>query len=101
MLSISVTRTMSRRSPRSTRGCCRLLTRFFSVEGLTVPHREVEMSGATLIPAAVIDVLEFVIDPDLRACRQSAQLPRHQGGCCRFLSVEELLDGADVEGARE
>ncbi len=47
------------------------LTCFFPVEGLTV-HREVEVSGATLIPAAAIDVPEFVIGPDPGAAMGSA-----------------------------
>ena len=47
------------------------LTCFFPVEGLTV-HREVKVSGATLIPAAAIDVPELVIGPDPGAAMSSA-----------------------------
>jgi hypothetical protein len=32
---------------------------------------------------------------------REAQLTRRQGGCGRLLGVEELLDGVDIEGARE
>jgi hypothetical protein len=46
------------------------LTCFFPVEGLTV-HREVDVSGATLTPAAAIDVPDLVFGPDPRATMDS------------------------------